>query len=110
MVKTERGEVRCRFVIACGNATIGEVLPNDVAARIAPIASYIVATEPLGQGRADTLIRGRPAVCDNNLLLDSHFGRSPRAVRGSCKLGGCFAGGAVGANETAYGARVSATR
>jgi len=70
VVKTDRGEVRCRFVIACGNATIGDVLPSEVAARIAPIASYIVATEPLGQARADALISGRPAVCDNNFLLD----------------------------------------
>jgi glycine/D-amino acid oxidase-like deaminating enzyme len=70
VVRTATGEVRCRFVAACGNATIGDVLPAEVAARIAPIASYIVATEPLGKPRADALIAGRPAVCDNNFFLD----------------------------------------
>jgi gamma-glutamylputrescine oxidase len=70
VVRTATGEVRCRFVAACGNATIGDVLPVEVAARIAPIASYIVATEPLGKGRADALIAGRAAVCDNNFFLD----------------------------------------
>ncbi|PCE22739.1 FAD-dependent oxidoreductase [Paraburkholderia acidicola] len=69
-VRTAAGEVRCRFVAACGNATIGGVLPAAVAARIAPIASYIVATEPLGQARANALIAGREAICDNNFFLD----------------------------------------
>ena len=70
VVRTATGEVRCRFVAACGNATIGNVLPAGVAARIAPIASYIVATEPLGEERASALIPGRAAVCDNNFFLD----------------------------------------
>jgi len=70
IVRTATGEVRCRFVAACGNATLGEVLPAEVASRIAPIASYIVATEPLGRERANALIAGRSAVCDNNFFLD----------------------------------------
>jgi len=70
IVRTATGEVRCRFVVACGNATIGNVLPAAIATRIAPIASYIVATEPLGEARADALIKGRAAVCDNNFFLD----------------------------------------
>jgi glycine/D-amino acid oxidase-like deaminating enzyme len=70
LVRTQHGAVRCRFVVACGNATIGKVLPAAVAARVAPIASYIIATEPLGKARADALIAGREAVCDNNFFLD----------------------------------------
>jgi gamma-glutamylputrescine oxidase len=70
VVRTTAGAVRCRFVAACGNATLGDVLPAATAARIAPIASYIVATEALGQARADALIAGRAAVCDNNFFLD----------------------------------------
>jgi gamma-glutamylputrescine oxidase len=70
LVRTAGGEVRCRFVVACGNATIGNVLPATVAARIAPIASYIVATEPLGEARANALIQRREAICDNNFFLD----------------------------------------
>jgi glycine/D-amino acid oxidase-like deaminating enzyme len=45
-------------------------LPAAIAARIAPIASYIVATESLGNARADALIRNRTAICDNNFFLD----------------------------------------
>jgi len=70
VVRTATGEVRCRFVAACGNATLGNVLPAAIAARIAPIASYIVATESLGKARADALIKNRPAICDNNFFLD----------------------------------------
>jgi glycine/D-amino acid oxidase-like deaminating enzyme len=70
VVRTATGEVRCRFVAACGNATLGNVLPAAIAARIAPIASYIVATESLGNARADALIRNRTAICDNNFFLD----------------------------------------
>jgi hypothetical protein len=70
VVRTATGEVRCRFVAACGNATLGNVLPAAIAARIAPIASYIVATESLGETRADALIADRPAICDNNFFLD----------------------------------------
>jgi gamma-glutamylputrescine oxidase len=70
VVRTTNGKVRCRFVAACGNATLDNVLPAAIAARIAPIASYIVATEPLGKARADALIAGRAAACDNNFFLD----------------------------------------
>lgn len=70
LVRTARGEVRCRYVVACCNAAPGGVLPEPIAARIAPLASYIVATEPLGAERAAALIKDRSAVCDNNFVLD----------------------------------------
>ncbi len=44
--------------------------PAATAARIAPVASYIVATEPLGADRANALIPRREAACDNNFFLD----------------------------------------
>ncbi|WP_118180285.1 NAD(P)/FAD-dependent oxidoreductase [Paraburkholderia phosphatilytica] len=70
VVRTPKGEVRCRFVVTCGNATLEGVLPRSIEARIAPIASYIIATEPLGKARADALIAQREAICDNNFFLD----------------------------------------
>lgn len=70
VVRTPSGEVRCRFVVSCCNAGPGGVLPAATAARIAPIASTIIATEPLGRARADALIAQREAVCDNNFFLD----------------------------------------
>ncbi|MGR8025391.1 FAD-dependent oxidoreductase, partial [Burkholderia cenocepacia] len=70
VVRTPSGEVRCRFVVSFCNAGPGGVLPAATAARIAPIASYIIATEPLGRARADALIARREAVCDNHFFLD----------------------------------------
>ncbi|OXH82948.1 FAD-dependent oxidoreductase, partial [Burkholderia multivorans] len=70
VVRTPGGEVRCRFVVSCCNAGPGGILPAATAARIAPIASYIIATEPLAQDRADALVARREAVCDNNFFLD----------------------------------------
>ncbi|HEF4724160.1 FAD-binding oxidoreductase [Burkholderia multivorans] len=70
VVRTPGGEVRCRFVVSCCNAGPGGILPAATGARIAPIASYIIATEPLPQDRADALIARREAVCDNNFFLD----------------------------------------
>jgi gamma-glutamylputrescine oxidase len=70
VVRTARGEVRCRYLVSCCNAAPGGALPGAVAARIAPIASYIVASEALGAERADALIKDRAAVCDNNFFLD----------------------------------------
>ncbi|HDR8922315.1 TPA: FAD-binding oxidoreductase, partial [Burkholderia vietnamiensis] len=70
VVRTPSGEVRCGFVVSCCNAGPGGILPAATAARIAPVASYIIATEPLGRARADALIAQREAVCDNNVFLD----------------------------------------
>ncbi|MBN3727244.1 NAD(P)/FAD-dependent oxidoreductase [Burkholderia sp. Ac-20379] len=70
VVRTRSGEVRCRFVVSCVNAGPGGFLPEPIEARIGPVPSYIVATEPLGAARADALMPGREAACDNNLFLD----------------------------------------
>jgi gamma-glutamylputrescine oxidase len=40
-----------------------------------PIGTYIVATEPLGEARASTLIRDNACVTDTNFILD-YFRRS----------------------------------
>ncbi len=70
LVRTRSGQVRCRHVVSCVNAGPGGFLPEPIEARIGPVPSYIIATEPLGQARADALIPGREAVCDNNVFLD----------------------------------------
>lgn len=68
-VRTEQGDVECSFVVVAGNASIGRVLPN-VHDRIAPIGSFIIATERMDPDRATSLVRDRAAVCDNNFFLD----------------------------------------
>ncbi len=69
VVHTDQGQVRCRFVVAAGNAWLGDLLPK-VTARIMPVRSFIVATEPLPESIVTHLIRNRCAVCDTNFMID----------------------------------------
>ncbi len=68
-VRTPNGEVRSRFVVLCGNVYLGDTAP-DLAAKIMAVATYIVATEPLGADRARSLITNNAAVSDMNWVLD----------------------------------------
>ncbi len=74
VVRTSEGEVRARFVALCCNAYIGGLSPR-LRARIMPVGTYIVATEPLGEARITQLIRENVAVSDVNFVLD-YFRRS----------------------------------
>jgi gamma-glutamylputrescine oxidase len=73
-VLTEAGEVRARYLVLCGNVYLGATAPA-LAAKIMGVATYIVATEPLGEVRARQLIANNAAVCDTNWVLD-YFRRS----------------------------------
>jgi gamma-glutamylputrescine oxidase len=73
-VRTARGEVRARFLVLCGNVYLGATAPV-LASKIMGVATYIVATEPLGAERARQLITNNAAVCDLNWVLD-YFRRS----------------------------------
>jgi gamma-glutamylputrescine oxidase len=73
-VQTARGEVRARFLVLCGNVYLGATAPT-LAAKIMGVATYIVATEPLGDERARALVANNAAVCDMNWVLD-YFRRS----------------------------------
>ncbi|OOF69885.1 NAD(P)/FAD-dependent oxidoreductase [Rodentibacter caecimuris] len=72
-VKTEKSAVVCENVILATNAYI-DVLPKSVHQginrKILPVESFIIATEPLDQTTADSVINNGMSVCDNNLLLD----------------------------------------
>ena len=68
-VRTAQGEVRCDAVLLAGNANLGAVAPQ-LARRIMPVGTYIMATEPLGRARAERLIPSRAAVCDTQFVLD----------------------------------------
>ena len=73
LVKTAQGECQCRFVVLAGNVYLGEygdAVAPEVAARIMPVGTYMVATEPMAAERADALMRGRPAASDTNFVLD----------------------------------------
>jgi len=73
LVKTAQGECRCQFVVLAGNVYLGEYgdeIAPEVAARIMPVGTYMIATEPMDRERADGLMRGRPAASDTNFVLD----------------------------------------
>jgi len=73
-VPTAGGEVRARHLVLCGNVYLGDTAPQ-LASRIMAVATYIVATEPLGEARARGLIANNAAVSDMNWVLD-YFRRS----------------------------------
>jgi gamma-glutamylputrescine oxidase len=68
------GEVRARHLVLCGNVYLGATAPA-LAAKIMGVATYIVATEPLGEERARQLIANNAATSDMNWVLD-YFRRS----------------------------------
>ncbi|QPC42543.1 FAD-binding oxidoreductase [Kaustia mangrovi] len=69
VVHTGEGLVRARFVVVAGNAYLGRTV-KPLHTRIMPVGSFLVATEPLGEERARTLIRDDEAVADTNYVLD----------------------------------------
>ena len=68
-VHTPGGQVRASFLVLCGNVYLGATAPA-LAAKIMAVATYIVATEPLGATRARELIGNNTAVSDMNWVLD----------------------------------------
>jgi gamma-glutamylputrescine oxidase len=73
-VATRRAEVRARQLVLCGNVYLGDIAPQ-LARKIMGVATYIVATERLGEARVRELISSNVAVCDMNWVLD-YFRRS----------------------------------
>jgi gamma-glutamylputrescine oxidase len=72
-VRTDQGEVSCRFVVLAGNAYLGDggdAVAPELAGRIMPVRTYMIASEPMDKSRADALIRQRVAVSDTNFVLD----------------------------------------
>ncbi len=70
VVVTENGaQVQCSTVVVAGNAYLRHILP-EIEYRVMPVGTYIMATEPLGEARANALIRNRMAIADMNFVLD----------------------------------------
>jgi gamma-glutamylputrescine oxidase len=100
IVSTEHGSVRARFVALCCNA-YGEPLISALRARIMPVGTYIVATEPLGEARIEELMRENVGVSDTNFVLD-YFRRS---ADHRLLFGGRVAYSGVDAFDTAHATR-----
>ena len=67
-VMTAHGEVRAREVVVCCGGYIERLHPR-LAGAILPIATYVMATEPLGE-RLQTSVRTGAAVYDTRFAFD----------------------------------------
>ncbi len=68
-VTTERGRVLADFLILAGNGYMGG-LSKKVARRVMPINNFIIATEPLGEDMAKSLITQDVAVADSKFVVN----------------------------------------
>lgn len=69
LVHTPKGSVRSRFVVVAGNAYLGNLIP-ELAAKSMPCGTQVVATEPLDDQLANSLLPQDYCVEDCNYLLD----------------------------------------
>lgn len=69
MILTEFGRVKARYVILGCNGYLGRLMP-EIAPKIFPIANYLIATEPLSEEEAQSLIPRDVAVCDTKFVVD----------------------------------------
>lgn len=72
--RTAQGSVKAKFMVIAGNAYLGRTV-KALAGRVMPVASYIIATEPLGEARAKSLIANNEAVANTKFIVD-YFRRS----------------------------------
>ena len=66
-IKTPEGHLTADFVVLAGNALLGPIsstVAREVIPQIAPVATYIIATEPMSPERAEAIIPGDIAVSD----------------------------------------------
>jgi len=67
--RTAAGSLKARFLVLAGNAYLGGLVPA-LQRRIMPVQSYILATEPLSENRARSLIANDAAISDLNFIVD----------------------------------------
>ena len=72
---TARGRVRANALVIAGNALLGNLVPR-LQRTIAPVGTYIAATERLGRARMRQVLRDDVAVCDMNFVLN-YYRRTP---------------------------------
>ena len=68
-VRTDRGEVRARFLVLACNGYLEKLEPRN-AARIMPINNYMLATEPLPEELARRLIRDDTSMSDSLFVIN----------------------------------------
>lgn len=73
ILKTEKGQIKAKYVVLAGNMYLPEISPTlapKLAKRIMPVGTYIIGTEPIAPALAKQLIPNNAAVCDTNFVLD----------------------------------------
>ena len=68
-VSTAHGAVDAGYVVLAGNAYLGRLEPR-IESRIMPIVNHVLATEPLGERRARSLIRSGACVHSTRFVVD----------------------------------------
>jgi gamma-glutamylputrescine oxidase len=74
-VTTEKATISARHVVLACNGYLGG-LNTRVASQVMPINNFIIATEPLGAERQESLIAGNHAVADSKFVIN-YFRFSP---------------------------------
>jgi gamma-glutamylputrescine oxidase len=69
VLRTERAEVRARFVALGCNGYLGKLVPA-VAKRVMPINNFIAATRPLSASERAGIIAGNHAVADSKFVVN----------------------------------------
>ncbi|NUH64934.1 FAD-binding oxidoreductase [Sulfitobacter sp. S0837] len=69
VVKTDQGSMTCKTLVLCGNAYLGHVVP-ELAPRVMPVSTQVMATEPLGEDLAHELLPTDACVEDIRYILD----------------------------------------
>lgn len=67
-VATQHGKIHCKNIVIAGGGYIGDLCP-PIANSILPIATYVMATEPLG-GRLSDLLTTQAAIYDTRFAFD----------------------------------------
>ena len=69
VVSTGQGVINCKTLVLCGNAYLGGVVP-ELASRVMPVSTQIMATEPLPSELAQQLLPTDTCVEDIRYILD----------------------------------------
>ena len=69
LVRTPEGTVKADVLVLACNGYLGKLEPR-IAGTIMPINNFIIATEPLGEERARSIISNDAAVADSKHVLD----------------------------------------
>lgn len=69
IVQTDHGRVSAKAAVICGNAYLGNVVP-ELTPRVMPVSTQMIATVPLGEERARQLLPTDMCVEDVRYILD----------------------------------------